>query len=131
MLPYVVNRQDLNYVIGEMIAEMNVSHSYIGGGDIEQPKRISVGLLGCDFELDKGNNAFRIKKIYEGAVWDAPEASSPLMAPGVKVKEGEYLLAVNGLPLDTSRDVWASFQGLAGEVVTIGRLAGTSVDTPP
>jgi tricorn protease len=128
MLPYVVDRQDLNYVIGEMIAELNVSHSYIGGGDIEQPKRISVGLLGCDFELDKESNAFRIKKIYEGAVWDAPEASSPLMAPGVKVKEGEYLLAVNGLPLDTSRDVWASFQGLAGEVVTLTVNSSASME---
>lgn len=118
MLPYVVDRADLNYVIGEMIAELNVSHSYIGGGDIEQPKRISVGLLGCDFELDKKQNAFRIKKIYEGALWDA-EVRSPLSQPGLKVNEGEYLFAVNGEPLDTSKDIWASFQGLAGEVVTL------------
>jgi tricorn protease len=118
MLPYVVDRQDLNYVIGEMIAELNVSHSYIGRGDIEQPKRISVGLLGCDFELDAENKAFRIKKIYEGAPWDA-EVRSSLRRPGIKVNEGEYLLAVNGQPLDTSKDTWASFQGLAGEVVTL------------
>jgi len=118
MLPHVVDREDLNYVIGEMIAELNVSHSYIGGGDIEQPKRISVGLLGCDFELGKENKAFRITKIYDGAPWDA-EVRSPLRRPGVKVKEGEYLLAVNGQPLDTSEDIWASFQGLAGEVVTL------------
>ena len=118
MLPHVVNREDLNYVIGEMIAELNVSHSYIGGGDIEQPKRISVGLLGCDFELDKEKKAFRIKKIYEGAPWDA-EVRSPLRRPGVKIREGEYLLAVNGQSLDTSKDIWASFQGLAEEVVTL------------
>ncbi len=118
MLPHVVDRADLNYVIGEMIAELNASHSYIRGGDVEQPKRISVGLLGCDFELDKKKNAFRLKKIYEGAVWDA-EVRSPLRQPGLEVKEGEYLLAVNGQPLDTSKDIWASFQGLAGEVVTL------------
>jgi tricorn protease len=118
MLPHVVDRADLNYLIGEMIAELNASHSYIGGGDVEQPKRISVGLLGCDFELDKKKNAFRLKKIYEGAVWDA-EVRSPLRQPGLEVKEGEYLLAVNGQPLDTSKDIWASFQGLAGEVVTL------------
>ncbi len=118
MLPHVVDRADLNYVIGEMIAELNASHSYIGGGDVEQPKSISVGLLGCDFELDKKKNAFRLKKIYEGAVWDA-EVRSPLRQPGLKVKEGEYLLAVNGQQLDTSKDIWASFQGLAGEVVTL------------
>lgn len=118
MLPYVVDREDLNFVIGEMIAELNASHSYIGGGDIEQPKRLSVGLLGCDFELDREKDAFCIKKIYEGAVWDA-EVRSPFRQPGIKVKEGEYLLAVNGQPLDTSKDIWASFQGLAGEVVTL------------
>lgn len=118
MLPHVVDRADLNYLIGEMIAELNASHSYVGGGDAEQPKRISVGLLGCDFELDKKKNAFRLEKIYEGAVWDA-EVRSPLRQPGLEVKEGEYLLAVNGQPLDTSKDIWASFQGLAGEVVTL------------
>ncbi len=118
MMPYVVDRGDLNYVIGEMIAELNVSHSYVGGGDIEGPKRIPVGLLGCDFELDREKGAFRIKKIYEGAPWDA-EVRSPLRRPGIKVDEGEYLLAVNGQPLDTSKDIWASFQGLAGEVVIL------------
>lgn len=118
MLPHVVDREDLNYVIGEMIAELNVSHSYIGGGDIEQPRMIPVGLLGCDFELDNEKNAFRITKIYEGAPWDA-EVRSPLLEPGVDVKEGEYLLAVNGQTLDTSRDIWAAFQGLANEVVTL------------
>ncbi|MFQ6114934.1 MAG: PDZ domain-containing protein, partial [bacterium] len=118
LLPYVVDRADLNYVIGEMIAELNASHAYVGGGDLERAEEISVGLLGCDFELDKENNAYRIKKIYEGAVWDA-EVRSPLREPGVHVNEGEYLLAVNGRPLDTSKDPWASFQGLAGEVVTL------------
>ena len=118
LLPYVVNREDLNYVIGEMIAELNVSHSYIGGGDTERPERIAVGILGCDFDLDKENNAFRIKKIYEGAPWDT-EVRSPLRQPGIIVKEGEYLLAVNGQTPDTSKDIWASFQGLAGEVVTL------------
>ena len=118
MLPYVVDRTDLNYVIGEMIAELNASHAYVRGGDIERPDRLSVGLLGCDFELDQKNNAYRIKKIYEGAVWD-DEARSALRQPGLKVNEGDYLLAVNGQRLDTAKDPWAAFQGLAGEVVTL------------
>lgn len=118
LLPYVVDRADLNYIIGEMIAELNASHTYVRGGDLESPEKISVGLLGCDFELDKTNNAYRIKKIYEGAVWDA-QIRSPLRQPGVEVNEGNYLLAVNGLRLDTSTDPWAAFQGLADEVVTL------------
>jgi tricorn protease len=118
LLPYIVDREDLNYVIGEMIAELNCSHTYVSGGDIEEPSWLAVGLLGCDFELDRKNNAYRISKIYEGAIWDV-EARSPLRAPGVKVQEGDYLLAVNGRPVDTSEDPWAAFQGLAGEVVRL------------
>jgi len=118
LLPYVVDREDLNYVIGEMFGELNVSHAYVRGGDMEQPTRISVGLLGCDFELDREHNAYRIKKIYEGAPWDT-EVRSPLREPGVDVNEGDYLLAVNGRKLDTSKDPWAAFQNLAGEVVTL------------
>jgi len=118
LLPYVVDREDLNYVIGEMIAELNASHTYVRGGDVEKPEKISVGLLGCDFELDTTNNPYKIKKIYEGADWDA-DVRSPLRQPGIDVKEGQYLLAVNGRPLDTSEDPWSAFQGLAGEVVTL------------
>jgi tricorn protease len=128
LLPYVVDREDLNYVVGEMIAELNSSHSYIGGGDLEQAERVSVGLLGCEFELDKEQNTFRIKKIYEGAPWDVPEARSPFHHPGIEAKEGEYLLAVNGQPLDTSKDIWASFQGLAGEVVTLTTNSEASLE---
>jgi tricorn protease len=118
LLPYVVDREDLNYVIGEMIAELNASHTYVRGGDLEKPETIPVGLLGCDFEFDAENNAYRIKKIYEGAAWDA-EVRSPLRQPGINVNQGDYLLAVNGQKPDTSKDPWAAFQGLADEVVTL------------
>jgi tricorn protease len=118
LLPYVVDREDLNYIIGEMIAELNASHTYVRGGDMDEPERLSVGLLGCDFELDERVSAYRISKIYEGAKWDA-EPRSPLRAPGVKASEGDYLVAVNGRPVDTSQDPWAAFQGLAGEVVRL------------
>jgi len=111
LLPYIVDRSDLNYVIGEMIAELNTSHTYVSGGDLEQPERISVGLLGCDFQknqpqrtqrtqrkdkkkLNKEDSAYRIGKIYAGAAWDA-EVRSPLRQPGVDVNEGDYLPAVN------------------------------------
>ena len=129
LLPYVVDREDLNYVIGEMIAELNASHTYVRGGDLEQPNQISVGLLGCDFQLDAENNAYRISRIYQGAPWDA-EVRSPLRQPGVDVNEGDYLLAVNGQKLDASKDPWAAFQGLAGEVVTLAISSKPDVNNP-
>ncbi|MHC5001716.1 MAG: S41 family peptidase [Planctomycetota bacterium] len=120
MVDDCVTREDLSFVIGEMIAELNVGHAYYGGGDGETPPSENVGLLGCDFELattDEGT-AYRIKAIHEGASWDA-DARGPLSQPGVDVKEGDFLLAVNGVPVSTALDPWAPFVGLAGQVTEL------------
>ncbi len=114
LLKDAVTRWDVNYLIGELIAELNSSHTYRSGGDMEQGEQRSVGYLGVDFALE--SNVYRIKKIIEAASWDA-EARSPLKQPGVDVKEGEYLLAVNGLPLDPDQEPYAAFQGLADKPV--------------
>jgi tricorn protease len=117
LLPYIIDRNDLNYIIGEMIGELNSSHTYVSGGDVEQPKTINVGLLGCDYEI--ANGYYRFKKIYSGGTWDNVEVRSPLLEPGNDVNEGDYLIAVNNLPVDIKDDPWAAFQGLADETVTL------------
>jgi tricorn protease len=114
VLKDVVTRWDLNYIIGELIAELNSSHTYRSGGDVEAGQEKGVGCLGVDFAFENG--AYRIAKIIEPAEWDAEERSA-LRQPGVDVKEGEYLLAVNGLPLDPSQEPYAAFQGLADKPV--------------
>ncbi|MHC4769039.1 MAG: S41 family peptidase, partial [Planctomycetota bacterium] len=116
MLDDCVTREDLSYVIREMISELNIGHAYYFGGDVEDEPRENVGMLGVNWELADG--AYRIKGICEGAPWDV-DARNPLREPGVDVKEGEYLLAVNGVPVDTSEDPWAAFVGLAGRTITI------------
>lgn len=116
LLKDAVTRWDVNYVIGELIAELNASHTYRGGGDTEQPPRVGVGYLGVDWEIHNG--AYRIARIIEGAPWDS-EVRSPLSMPGVDVKEGDYVLAVNGVPLDTSKSPWAAFQGMAGKTIEL------------
>jgi len=117
LLADAVTRWDVNYVIGELIAELNASHTYRGGGDLENAPSRGVGYLGCDFALQKG--AYRIKKILDAAPWDS-EVRSPLRQPGLtNVHEGDYLLAVNGEPLDTAQDPWAAFQGLADKPVML------------
>lgn len=110
------SRNDVNIVIGDLIAELNASHTYNGGGDITSAKTIKVGYLGADFTLENGQ--YRIKKIISGAPWDV-EARSPLAKPGVEVSEGDYLLAVNGQPIDTNLPISAAFQGLADVAVQI------------
>ncbi len=116
LLDDAVTRWDVNFIIGELISELNSSHTYRGGGDEEQGERMGVGLLGCDFALESG--AYKIARILEGAPWDS-EARSPLRQPGVKVKEGDYLLAVNRVPLDTAKEPWAALQGLASKTVLL------------
>lgn len=115
LLADAVTRWDVNYVIGELIGELNSSHTYRSGGDVETAPARGVGYLGCDFALENG--AYRIQKIIDGAPWDS-EVRSPLLQPGLtNVHQGDYLLAVNGEPLDTTEDPWAAFQGLADKPV--------------
>jgi tricorn protease len=116
MLADCMSREDVSYVIREMISELNVGHSYYWGGDVEDTPRVSVGMPGCDFELVNG--AYRIKKILEGAPWDV-DGRGPLSQPGVDVKAGDYLLAINGVPVDTSKDPWAALVGLTNRTVTL------------
>jgi tricorn protease len=117
LLEDAVTRWDVNYIIGEMIGEMNSSHTYRSGGDTEREAQRGVGYLGCDFAFTNGG--YRIVRIITGAPWDS-DVRSPLLQPGMtNVREGDYLVAVNGEPIDTSKDPWASFQGLAGKPVFI------------
>lgn len=115
LLEDAVTRWDVNYVLGELLGELNASHTYRGGGDLERPAELNVGYLGCDFSLADG--AYKIARIIRGAPWDL-EVVSPLAAPGItNVQEGDFLLAVNGTPVDPAKDPWAAFQGLGNKPV--------------
>ena len=116
LIPYCVNRADINFVIGEMIGELNASHTYRGGGDGETPKNRAVGYLGIDWE--KKDGFFAVKKVIRGAAWDN-EVRSPLDEPGINVGAGDYILAVNGIALNEFPDPWAAFEGLADKTVEL------------
>ncbi len=116
LLDDAVTRTDVNFVIGELIGELNASHTYRGGGDVERAPSRQVGLLGCDWELSDGT--YRIARIVRGEPWET-EARSPLDQPGIDVSEGDYLLAINGKPVDATKDPWAAFQGLADQTVLL------------
>jgi tricorn protease len=118
LLPYVADRYDLTYVLGEMIGELSNSHTYVGGGDYPNLKPVNVGVLGADFEADAAQGLYRIKKIYTGENWDAA-LRSPLTEPGVEVKPGDYLLAVNGKPLRVPQNPYELFINTVNENVTL------------
>jgi len=111
-LPYVSHRDDLNYLIGQMIGELCVGHAYRGGGDLPQIDQVPVGLLGADIEIR--NDRYCLKKIYRGESWN-PELLSPLSEPGNWVQEGSYILAVNERELDVRENFYSYFLATAGK----------------
>jgi tricorn protease len=116
LVDFCVTRWDLNYLIGELISELNASHTYRSGGDTDEADIRNVGYLGIDWEI--ANGAYRIKKIIDGAPWDS-EVRSPLSMPGLKVNAGDYIIAVNGESLDVSQAPWKAFEGQAGKTVEL------------
>jgi len=125
LLGNAVTRWDVNFVIGELISELSSSHTYRGGGDADEPENRNFGYLGVDWELS--NDAYRIKKIVLDAPWDT-EVRSPLAQPGVEVKEGDYVLAVNGIPVDPAKAPWASFADLGDKPVELTVNSKPSMD---
>ena len=117
LLPHLTNRGDLNDVMRMMLSELSVGHSYLGGGErLYEPKPIPVGLLGADYEAAEGR--YRFKTIYGGAFWD-PSLRAPLTAPGVDVKPGEFLLAVDGKESKTDSEVYRLFERTVGKRVEL------------
>jgi tricorn protease len=105
LVPYVNNRADLTYIIGEMIGELNIGHTYVGGGEVPKPKKIETGLLGAQLERDPQSKYYRITKILRGENWDK-DTRSPLTEIGVDAKEGDYILAVDGKPTNEMNDIY-------------------------
>jgi tricorn protease len=119
LLENVVTRRDLNFLIGEMIAELNASHTYRGGGDVETAPSKAIGYLGVNWEVSGG--FYRIKSIMKGAEWDFAEVCSPLLRTknNVKIEPGYYVLEINGVKLTTDKSPWYALQGLAGKTVEL------------
>ncbi|HSR50845.1 MAG TPA: PDZ domain-containing protein [Acidobacteriota bacterium] len=124
-LDNLASRSDLNYLISEMLGNLVLGHTRNGGGDMPQPDRVSVGMLGADFEDD--GQGLRISRIYQGENWN-PQLRAPLTAPGVDVAQGEYLLEVDGQPVQSGDNVFSFFQNRSGEqvVLTVGPNADGS-----
>jgi len=120
LLPAVGARSELNEIIGDMQAELNVSHEFVGGGYNRRtsPNSPAFGALGAELALDKDTKLYRFARIFDGDGFDG-KARSPLLAPGLKVKEGVYLLAINGVTLKPEQDPNALLIDQAKKVVAL------------
>ena len=105
------HRTDMNYIIDIISGEVAIGHSYVRGGDMPDIDRIPIGLLGCDFEIENGY--YKFSKIYIGESWN-PGIKAPLAAPGLEVNEGDYLLAVNGVELKSTVNIYSLFEQTSG-----------------
>lgn len=112
LLPYVNHRQDLTYIIGEMIGELATGHCYVNTGEAPEVDRIPTGLLGARIAKDE-TGYFRINKIFQSVTW-GDSRRSPLGEPGLGVHEGDYILAVNGVPASELGTVYEALVGRAG-----------------
>jgi tricorn protease len=112
----VQRREDLTELLIEMIGEMQVGHNRTGGGDLPSEPPVKTGLLGADFVVENGH--YRIRTIYRGDRWN-PFLRAPLAVPGVNVREGDYLLAVNGRAVDAAQNLYAFFEHTVDKQVTL------------
>jgi tricorn protease len=127
LVEHVNHRADLTYIIGEMIGELNSGHTYVGGGDLPKVTRIPMGLLGARLDRDAQSKFFKITRILPGQNWD-PALRSPLTELGVNVKEGEFIVAVDGRSTAGLSDIWEALVGKAGKQVTLKVNATASAD---
>jgi len=118
LVAHVAHRADLNYVIGEMIAELSVGHAYVAGGDMGAPERSADALLGATFELDRDAGLYRIDSIYAGQN-EEDKYRSPLTEPGISVSEGNYVLAINGRPLAADINPYSLLKGAGEKLVEL------------
>ncbi len=114
----VNHRADLTYVIGELIGELSTGHTYVGGGDMPALPKIKVGLLGARLEREPKTGYYLVAKIYRGQNWKR-SLRSPLTEIGVGVKEGEYILGVDGVSASAMADIYAALYGKAGKQVVL------------
>lgn len=117
LVPHVNHRNDLTYIIGEMIGELNVGHAYVNSGDRPKPERIKTGLLGAKISKDN-SGYFKVNKILNGANW-SDALRSPLKEVGVNVNEGDYIIAVDGIDLKNIPDIYSTLVDKAGKTVEL------------
>jgi tricorn protease len=116
LLPYVMHRADLNYLIDMMGSEIAIGHSYVRGGDMPDVPPSPGGLLGADFAIDNGR--YKITRIYDNENWN-PELRSPLSSPGATVNVGDFILAINGVELKAPDNIYRLLDGTANRQTSL------------
>jgi tricorn protease len=118
LVPFVNHRNDLTYLLGELIGELNNGHTYVAGGERPDTPRIKLGLLGAELSRDPATRAYRIERILPGENWDK-KTRSPLTDVGVDVKPGDYILAINNTSVSALPNLYDALIGTADKQVIL------------
>ncbi|MFD2568349.1 S41 family peptidase [Pseudotenacibaculum haliotis] len=112
LVPFIKHRSDLNYVLDQVNGELSVGHSFVRGGDFPSVERSQIGMLGADLKAD--NNRWKIQRIYTTESWN-PGLSGPLDAPGLNIKNGNYIVGINGKEITTNDNIYEHLDGTRGK----------------
>ena len=125
LVPYVAHRADLNYILGELIGELSTSHAYVGGGDM--PAGAAGGRRPAGRRLRAGRRraACTASRRSTARATGTRDSRAARRARASRVREGDFLLAVNGRPVRAPENVYAAFIGTVGKQTTHhgGRVA--------
>ena len=124
LLPHVSHRSDLDFLLGEMIGELESGHTYVQSGDVDRVERVQGGKLGCELKADASAGMYRISKVLHGENWN-DAWRCPLEGPGVQVSVGEYLLAIDGTELSIKDNPYRLLEGKANVPVTLTLTNGS------
>ncbi len=116
LVPFIKHRADLTYVLDQVNGELSVGHSFVGGGDFPDVARSTAGLLGSDMITEKGR--WKIQRIYTTENWN-PGLTGPLDAPGLKIKEGHYIVGINGNEIKADDNFYKYLDGTSGKQTII------------
>ncbi len=121
-IPHLSARAELNWVLSQMVGELCVSHTYVGGGDFgpgaTPASPVFTGLLGADLVADRTSGLYKLARIY-GPTDINRNLPGPLVRPDMEIREGDYLLAIGGTPLKAGDDYFRLLQTTAGRKIEI------------
>ena len=118
LIAHLGHRADLDYILGELISELNCGHTYVNWGDFKRPQRFDGGLLGAILTADKTADRYKLSKIYKGENWNE-ETRSPLTEPGINISEGEYIIRIDGYNVTTKDNPYLFLENTAEKKISI------------
>lgn len=124
LVPYVAHGADFTYLLGELVGELNSSHSYARPGDMPRGKNVAAGLLGCTFDLVDGSDRYQFGRIYTEVDWNAG-TPAPLNVPGQDVANNDYIISIDGVDLKAPTNPYSLLDAKAGDQVVL-EIAATA-----